>query len=63
MNTSQTHQIFSIIHLSIVGPSRRVKREEKVLDSGCMCHRTTVASAALVQYVRYLSEALAARRV
>lgn len=43
-------------------PSRRVKREEKVLDDGCMCHRTTVASAALVQYVRYLSEALAASR-
>lgn len=46
----------------IKGPSHRAKREEKVLDGGCMCHRTTVASAALVQYVRYLAEALATSR-
>lgn len=32
------------------------KREERRLDDGCLCHRTTVAAGALVQYVRYLTE-------
>lgn len=32
------------------------KREERRLDNGCLCHRTTVAAGALVQYVRYLVE-------
>ncbi|CAI9738423.1 Hypothetical predicted protein [Octopus vulgaris] len=43
------------------GRQRRKKREEKVLDNGCMCHRTTVASVALSQYTRYLLETLAKR--
>ncbi|KAK7113066.1 UPF0764 protein C16orf89 homolog [Littorina saxatilis] len=33
------------------------KREERRLDNGCLCHRTTVAAAALAQYIRYLIEA------
>ncbi len=36
--------------------SGRFKREERVLHDGCECHRTTVALAALVQYVRYIAE-------
>ncbi|XP_067672737.1 UPF0764 protein C16orf89 homolog [Haliotis asinina] len=35
----------------------RVKREEKRLSDGCLCHRTTVAAAALAQYVRFILEA------
>ncbi|XP_041365036.1 UPF0764 protein C16orf89 homolog [Gigantopelta aegis] len=34
----------------------RVKREEKKLPDGCLCHRTTVAAGALAQYVRYITE-------
>ncbi|XP_005094765.2 UPF0764 protein C16orf89 homolog [Aplysia californica] len=32
------------------------KREEKRVGRGCLCHRTTVASAALAQYTRYVLE-------
>ncbi|GAB1607016.1 uncharacterized protein LOC115217506, partial [Argonauta hians] len=39
----------------------RQKREEKILDDGCMCHRTTVASIALSQFTRYLLENLGER--
>ncbi|KAK6170630.1 hypothetical protein SNE40_018980 [Patella caerulea] len=35
----------------------RVKREERELPDKCLCHRTTVAAAALGQYVRYIIEA------
>ncbi|XP_061168076.1 UPF0764 protein C16orf89 homolog [Saccostrea echinata] len=38
------------------GVNNRRKREERPLDHGCLCHRTTVALAALGQYVRYISE-------
>ncbi|CAL1542241.1 unnamed protein product [Lymnaea stagnalis] len=34
----------------------RIKREEKRVDNGCLCHRTTVAASALSQYVRYILE-------
>ncbi|XP_076460201.1 UPF0764 protein C16orf89 homolog [Babylonia areolata] len=40
----------------IGGPHHITKREERRLDNGCLCHRTTVAAGALVQYVRYLVE-------
>ncbi|KAL8577354.1 hypothetical protein ACOMHN_044859 [Nucella lapillus] len=43
-----------------IGEGRRqhhvTKREERRLDNGCLCHRTTVAAGSLVQYVRYLVE-------
>ncbi|XP_048733336.1 UPF0764 protein C16orf89 homolog [Ostrea edulis] len=38
------------------GVNIRRKREERPLDHGCLCHRTTVALAALGQYVRYITE-------
>ncbi|KAK3588933.1 hypothetical protein CHS0354_023693 [Potamilus streckersoni] len=33
-----------------------VKREERPLANGCLCHRSTVAAGALVNYVRYILE-------
>lgn len=36
----------------------RVKREEKSLENGCLCHRTTVAGGAIAQYIRYIIEYL-----
>ncbi|KAK3091013.1 hypothetical protein FSP39_016471 [Pinctada imbricata] len=35
------------------------KREERPLEHGCLCHRTTVAIGALSQYVRYIIEYMA----
>lgn len=35
---------------------RMIKREEKRVASGCLCHKTTVAVSALSQYVRYILE-------
>lgn len=37
----------------------RFKREERLLEDGCLCHRTAVAIGALVQYIRYIIEAAA----
>ncbi|XP_052789362.1 UPF0764 protein C16orf89 homolog [Mya arenaria] len=37
-------------------PVSRVKREERILPDGCLCHRTTVAAGALAAYVRYIAE-------
>ncbi|XP_033743026.1 UPF0764 protein C16orf89 homolog [Pecten maximus] len=43
-------------------PRIRNKREERLLDHGCLCHRTTVAVAALGQYIRYMLEFAAFER-
>lgn len=40
------------------GVKSRRKREERPLSHGCLCHRTTVALAALGQYVRFIIEYL-----
>ena len=34
----------------------RVKREERVLENGCLSHTTAVAAGALAMYVRYIAE-------
>ncbi|XP_060562399.1 UPF0764 protein C16orf89 homolog [Ruditapes philippinarum] len=34
----------------------RVKREERVLEDGCLSHTTAVAAGALAMYVRYIAE-------
>ncbi|KAH3869361.1 UPF0764 protein C16orf89 homolog [Dreissena polymorpha] len=34
----------------------RIKREEKTLGNGCLCHTTAVATGALAAYVRYIAE-------
>ena len=39
-----------------ISSKSRVKREEKKLPDGCLCHRTTVAAGALAQYVRFVAE-------
>ena len=33
-----------------------MKREERPLADGCLCHMTTVAAAAMANYVRYIVE-------
>jgi len=35
--------------------STRVKREERIMGEGCLCHRTTVAILALIQHLKALS--------
>lgn len=40
---------------SVTSPGR-VKREERPLSDGCLCHMTTVAAGALSNYVRYIVE-------
>ncbi|KAK7507412.1 hypothetical protein BaRGS_00001347 [Batillaria attramentaria] len=46
----------------VTGSHHISKREERRLADGCLCHRTTVAAAALVQYVRYLTETYVAQQ-
>lgn len=36
--------------------SLRIKREERILDNGCLSHTTAVAAGALAMYVRYIAE-------
>ncbi|ESO02271.1 hypothetical protein HELRODRAFT_184982 [Helobdella robusta] len=35
------------------GRSKRVKREEKMIGDACLCHKSTVALAALVQFLKH----------
>ncbi|WAQ96525.1 CP089-like protein, partial [Mya arenaria] len=44
-------------------PVSRVKREERILPDGCLCHRTTVAAGALAAYVRYIAEYMQMRTI
>ena len=40
----------------------RTRREERPLEHGCLCHRTTVAVGALSQYVRFILEFIALQK-
>ena len=41
---------------SVLSPHLRIRREERVLPDGCLCHRTAVAAGAIAAYIRYIAE-------
>lgn len=53
--------IIALFHVEMRSESKssansRVKREERILDNGCLSHTTAVAAGALAMYVRYIAE-------